>query len=321
LIMAETYRFQNNPFVLEDYISPIYDMGDSSPRYDLSQPAKRWVLSPELQRENPALFDMFTNVGNFQTMPYVDGMDPQFRVKTGDKEGTLYSLQQDNGGFLGSPQSIHNWDSNDQLRKWGPFLPPMMMAGAFGLSQVAPGMFNSAASGAGGTASTAPAASATSGLSGAAGSSASGLSQAELAALVESGTTGTAGAGLEAAALGGAGLTPAQYGLLQSGGALAAPAASSGWNLVKELAKATGLSESAIKTLIPLAGGAASYFDAKRQDGKVQGYQPSIDVLTANAQRQFAPPQFSTSIPPPPQFSTGLLPDMNFARPRLGLIG
>jgi hypothetical protein len=293
--MADSFQFGFNPFVVADRSWSGLPMEDYLGNRIGPTSERVWELSPELAAQNPDLFNNWTTRGNFGLMPYVEGMDPQFRVKTGDKEGTLYTLKKGEGGYSAAPESTMHWDTNDQLKNWGPLIPLAAMGAAYGASQAFPSLFGGAAGGA-----TEPVASLS--LGGAAGGATEPVSSLAL------GGAGSAAGGatepVASLALGGAGT-----------------AASAGSGLLKSLSDLTGISESVLKTLIPVAGGALSYFDAKRNDGKVQGYQPSIDVLTANAQRQWQPPQFSTSIPPPPQFSTGLIPDMNFARPRLGLIG
>lgn len=84
---------------------------------------------------------------------------------------------------------------------------PSWVTGATQLAQTAPSVNQAPATTGTTTTSTAPTA----------------MSQQELAQLIESGTAGNAGAGLEAAAVSGGGLTAAQVAALGAGGELAAP--------------------------------------------------------------------------------------------------
>ena len=297
--MAATYTFKSNPFALRTRaIDPMIWGASGDSNYfqgGMPRPTEEsfWEMTPEFANENAWQYENWLNPDNMQVV----GTDPegnvQFQVKTGDKEGTLYTLRPtEGGGYVAAPESTHRWDTNDQLSKWGPAIPLLAFGAATGLGGLLGGTPGTGAAGTGAT-----------GLSGMTASDAALLAGGEPIAgsgfsLASSGTPAFGQAFTPAATLAQAGEAAGSIGGLSNLAGAGSGASSalttlgntaSKAGVVKSVADALGLSEGVVEgalKLLPTAAAAAlGYADAKSQEDKTTGYEPSTTFLTEQMRR------------------------------------
>ena len=109
--LGEGMRFSYDPF----YLRPAEEvnLGDSGPMYA----PERWVPSDAIKQENPWLYNEWSNQSNMEIVQKLEDGGYLVKIKTGDKQGTVYHVAPDENGGFSNRGVIGNeyWNTNSNF--------------------------------------------------------------------------------------------------------------------------------------------------------------------------------------------------------------